>query len=142
MPLGAPKSTKRAPKRPPGAPKMSPREPPNIVKSSFRSQTLIFQKSSSRQGEIKVFDGGRVNLGSQNRHRDKKKQRFKMHVGRLGSCLGLLRAPRGARWGFKGAQIKRFENSGRHLEPAQTPKEPPRGPQEHQKQRQANPQTF
>ena len=53
-----------------------------------------------------------------------------MHVGRLGSCLGLLRAPRGARWGLKGSQIKRFENSGCHLEPPRAPKAPPRRPQE------------
>ena len=62
--------------------------------------------------------------------------------GRLASCWGLLRAPRGARWGLKGAHIKSFENSGRHLEPAKAPKEPPRSPQEHPKRAQESPKTL
>ena len=70
-----------------------------------------------------------------------KKQPFRMHVGRLGSCLGLLRVPRGPRWGFKGAEIKHFENSGCHLEPPRTPQEPQRGAQEHQKGAQERPRT-
>ena len=70
VPPGAPKSTKRAPKTPPGAPKRSPREPPNTRKSIFRSQTLIFRKSSPRRSEIKVFEGRRDRLGGQNRHQE------------------------------------------------------------------------
>ena len=39
VPLGAPKSTKRAPERPPGAPKTMPTYPQNILNSISRSQT-------------------------------------------------------------------------------------------------------
>ena len=70
MPPRARKGTKRAPKKPPRAPKTSPREPQNTIKSIFRSQTLIFHKSSSRRSEIKVFEGGRDSLGAQNRQEE------------------------------------------------------------------------
>ncbi len=46
VPPRARKSTTRAPKRPPRAPRTMPREPQNTVKGIFRSQILIFQKSS------------------------------------------------------------------------------------------------
>ena len=145
MPPGAPNGTKRAPKEPPGAPTSRPREPPSTLNRIFRSQILNFQKSSPRRGEIMVFEGGMV--GKQ------VEIRVQMGIGgfvgpsaspsgRLGSFLGLLRAPRGTRWGLKGAQIKRFENSGCHLGPPGAPKWPPRGPQGHQKRCQESPNTF
>ena len=43
--------------------------------------------------------------------------------------MGLLEAPRGGRWGRKGAPKRSSENPGCHREPAKAPKEPPRSPQ-------------
>ena len=95
---------------------------------------LVFKKSSSRHCEIKVFDNWRVG------------QQVEIRVqigiggfvgpsaspsGRLGGCLGLLRAPRVPRWGLKGAHINRFRYSGSDLNDPRGPKEPPRSPQEH-----------
>ena len=56
--------------------------------------------------------------------------------------MGLLEAPRGPRWGLKGAPKRSFENSGCHREPAKAPKEPPRSPQEHPKRAQESPKTL
>ena len=61
--------------------------------------------------------------------------------GRFGSFLGLLRAPRGAKWRLKGAQIKRLRHSGCHLNAPRAPKGHPRGPQEHQKGAEECPKT-
>ena len=61
--------------------------------------------------------------------------------GRLGGCLGLLRAPRVPRWGLKGAHINSFRHSGSHLNNPRAPKERPRSPQEHQIGAQESPNT-
>ena len=58
VPYKRPKSTKKAPKRPPGAPKRSPREPPNTLKSFFKSQTLIFLKSSPADAKSRFLRVG------------------------------------------------------------------------------------
>ena len=64
------KHTQRTPKKAPRAPKMSPREPQNTIKSSFRSQTLIFRKSSSRLHTTYVFESRGVGLRVQIRHQE------------------------------------------------------------------------
>ena len=63
-----------APKEPPRAPKTSPREPQNTMKSIFRSQTMIFHKSSCRRDELKVFEGRKVSLRAQNRHQEARRE--------------------------------------------------------------------
>ena len=64
------RSTKRAPKKAPRAPKMSPREAQNTIKSIFRSETVIFRKSSSRPHKTNIFEGRRVSLRAQHRHQE------------------------------------------------------------------------
>ena len=88
-PLGSPHET---PRRAPRAPKMRPREPQNASKTIFGSKLKIFQKSSSRQHKVNIFEGGRVSLGAQNRpqeapggdkkkkHRKKKKEKKRNHA--------------------------------------------------------------
>ena len=80
--LDAPKSSQEPRKNPPRAPKRRPGEPQNAFKTIFGSKMIIFQKSSSRRSEIKVFEGRKVSLGAQNRPQeaprgDKKRHRKK-----------------------------------------------------------------
>ena len=64
------KTPKDPPKKAPRAPKMSPREPQNTIKSIFRSETVIFRKSSCRPHKNNIFEGRRVSLRAQNRHEE------------------------------------------------------------------------
>ena len=65
--------------KPQRAPKRNPREPQSAFKTTIGSKMLIFQKSSSRHGEIKVLEGGRVSLGVQNRPQEAPKEDKKRH---------------------------------------------------------------
>ena len=68
----------KAPKEPPRSPQEHPKRaqesPQTLIKSIFRSQTLIFPKSSSRQSEIKVFEGRRVSFRAQNRYQEARRE--------------------------------------------------------------------
>ena len=68
------KAPKDPPKKAPRAPKMSPREPQNTIKSIFRSESLVFRKSSSRLHKTKIFEGRRVSFRAQNRYQEARRE--------------------------------------------------------------------
>ena len=70
-PEGSQNTTKNAQKR--------PREPQDALKTTFGSETLVFQKSSCRRGGSSIFDGRRIILGAQNRVRGARRHDEKSH---------------------------------------------------------------
>ena len=66
----SPQKREMSPQEAPKSIKNEAKRAQNTLRSIFRSQTLIFQKSSSCRSEIKVFEGGRDSLGAQNRQEE------------------------------------------------------------------------
>ena len=60
---------------------------------------MIFQKSRSRLHKINIFDGGRVNLGAQNRPREAPGGNKRCHRG-IGANVDVVGAVLGCFWGL------------------------------------------